>query len=157
VGIRVFDIKDIARCAGAMFFDRPDLATRYPNQLIYELKDDIFSPANEEDIYYTSAYAYYRLILHFNNNRVANSYRKYKWYLLMLIKYVAIDALKGKKQTQTAICAQIKKLMQSNDEENIKLLESCTRVLESLEPISNDRMKRHGLVGDVKAKYHTTP
>jgi hypothetical protein len=31
--IRVFDIKEIARCVGAMFLDKPDIASRYPNRL----------------------------------------------------------------------------------------------------------------------------
>ncbi len=39
--IRVFDIQDIARCVAAMFLDKPEVASRYPNRLTGEMRAGI--------------------------------------------------------------------------------------------------------------------
>ena len=41
--IRVFDIKEIGRCVAAMFLDKPDIASRYPNRLTGEMRDSVFN------------------------------------------------------------------------------------------------------------------
>ncbi len=52
--IRVFDIKEIARCVAAMFLDKPDIASRYPNRLTGELRESIFSKDYSEEVYHVS-------------------------------------------------------------------------------------------------------
>ena len=59
--IRVFDIKEIARCVGAMFLDKPDIASRYPNRLTSELRSLVFDPSYQEEVYHAAAYTVYRL------------------------------------------------------------------------------------------------
>jgi AIPR protein len=68
--IRVFDIKEIARCVGAMFLDKPDIASRYPNRLTSELRSLVFDPNYQEEIYHTAAYTLYRLKILIRNNRI---------------------------------------------------------------------------------------
>lgn len=76
--MRVFDIKELARCVGSMLFDLPHLATRYPNHLTTELKNSVFNIYNKEEIFYTAAFVLYRLQCHFGNRRVSPLYRKYR-------------------------------------------------------------------------------
>lgn len=85
--IRIHDIRTVARCTGAMFFDRPELATRYPSQLTTELCDTVFGRKSQEEVFYCSAYTFYRLRLLIANNRIAQKFSKIKWFLLMAIKY----------------------------------------------------------------------
>lgn len=48
--LRVFGISDIARSVGSMFFDRPELASRYPNRLTGEMRNTVFKREYVEDI-----------------------------------------------------------------------------------------------------------
>jgi hypothetical protein len=85
--IRVFDIKEIARCVAAMFLDRPDMASRYPNRLTSDLRSLVFDPTYNEEVYYISAYTLYKLKLLLGNNRIERRYSKLRWHIIMAIKY----------------------------------------------------------------------
>lgn len=141
--MRVFDIREIARCAGAMFFDRPELASRYPNRLTGELQDTVFQRENIEDIYYTAAFASYRLRLHFSNKRIEPKFGKLKWHLLMAIKY----PIAGEGPTATTsnkvkkLCSEIDKFMSDGSEENVQILNSLAHLFEPVEEITRDRLK----------------
>jgi hypothetical protein len=88
---RIFDLKLIARCVGSMFLEKPDLASRYPNQMIDEFSGKIFDNSNKEIIYYTAALAYYRLHLLRSNARIPYNYSKYRWHMLTILKYIIND------------------------------------------------------------------
>lgn len=150
--IRVFDIREIARCVGAMFFDRPDLATRYPNQLTTELKSLVFNPNNREEIYYAAAFTLYRLLLHIGNNRIPYKYRRFKWYILMLIKFEVADGTIPRTDSSKieALCEKIISVIDNNDERNVDRILKCCDVLDGLGEVSNDRMKRQALVDEAK-------
>lgn len=150
--IRVFDIREIARCVGAMFFDKPDLATRYPNQLTSELKSLVFNPNNREEIYYTSAFALYRLLLHMGNNRIPYKFRKFKWYILMLLKYevCGMDIPRTDSKTIEEVCQKIISVINNNNEINVAKVQKCCDILERFGRVSNDRMKRQAFVEEVK-------
>jgi len=59
--IRIFDIKEIARCVAAMFLDKPEIASRYPNRLTGELKASVFDRTYVEEVYHVAAYTLYRV------------------------------------------------------------------------------------------------
>src|SRR5690606_32094759 len=84
--IRVFDIKELSRCVAAMFLDKPEIASRYPNRLTGELRSSVFNRAYREEIYYVGAYALYRLKLLLSNSKM-QKYSKLRWHILMAIKY----------------------------------------------------------------------
>ena len=75
--VRIFDIRELARCVGAMFFDRPELAARYPNQLTSELRQVVFDEQNKEEIFYivrlTAIIGY---VCTLGNNRIARKLAK---------------------------------------------------------------------------------
>jgi hypothetical protein len=150
--IRVFDIREIARCVGAMFFDRPDLATRYPNQLTAELKSLVFNPNNREEIYYTAAFALYRLLLHIGNNRIPYKYRRFKWYLLMLLKYEVGGAKIPRTDSSKieTLCERIISVVDNNEDKNVARILKCCEAIKDLGEVSNDRMKRQTLVEEAK-------
>lgn len=80
--VRVFDIRETARCFAAISMMRPDIASRYPNRLTSELLNDVFKPNIPEEIYYTGCYAHYRLKLLISNKKFDGRYSKLRWHIL---------------------------------------------------------------------------
>jgi hypothetical protein len=152
--IRVFDIREVARCAGAMFFDRADLASRYPNRLTGELSSLVFKTENIEDIYYTAAFCLYRLKLHFSNSRMDKKFVKFKWHLLMMIKYFVIgaDIKNVTSQKIRSQCNEIYEFMNGGDQVTIEKLRTLCDVLEPIADVTRDRLKGQSYVQEVKAR-----
>lgn len=80
--IRIFDIRETARCFAAVSLMRPDLASRYPNRLTSDLLNDVFKANVSEEIYYTSCYANYRLKSLISNKRFDGRYSKLRWHIM---------------------------------------------------------------------------
>ncbi|MPR12025.1 AIPR family protein [Microvirga tunisiensis] len=150
--IRVFTISEIARCVGAMFLDKPDIASRYPNRLTGELRDTVFKRENIEDIYYTAAYASYRLQLYLSNGRIDPKYSKLRWHILMAIKYFVA----GEKTPQTnsqkvrKICEEIDQFMSNSEEEGLERLRTLCTKISSVQDITRDKLKVQGFVQEIK-------
>ena len=122
--IRIFDIKDLARAAGSMFFDRPELATRYPNQLTSELREIVFSRKNDEEIFYTAAFALYRLKLNMGNKKIAANYSKYAWFMLMGCKCAIAgnQVFPNDNKKVKTLCRKIYEFSKRSDEDAIRFL-----------------------------------
>jgi hypothetical protein len=147
--IRVFDIKQIARCAGAMFLDKPDLASRYPTRLTGELRDIVFKKENKEDIYYTAANALYRLNLHFSNNRIDTKYGKLKWHILMAVRYfLSAEQYKLSSTKIQGECETIDAFM--NGEESAGKLRKLCEALSSTADVTRDRLKGQPFVQEIR-------
>lgn len=80
--VRVFDVRETARCFAAADLMRPDIASRYPNRLTSELLSDVYDPRNNEEAYYVSCYSLYRLKLLISNKRLDPKYSKLRWHIL---------------------------------------------------------------------------
>lgn len=150
--IRIFDIKEIARCCGAMFFDRPDLSSRYPNQLVEDLRGAVFSASNKEEIFYASAFAHYRLKLHLSNNRIDPIFNQLRWYGLMAVKYYICgsklpDVRSSKIESK---CDQIIDFCAANDSAALARWEVIANVLKKLGPFDRDRIRAARFVQEVR-------
>ena len=152
--IRVFDIKEIARCAAAMFLDKPDIASRYPNRLTGELRETVFNKNYSEEVYHVSAYALYRIKLPLSNGKIDPKYSKLRWHIIMAIKYHVlgddIPQLNSKKIT--ASCAAIERFMSGNDEATITQLKDLCGAIVDINDITRDKMKTPTFSQDVKNK-----
>ncbi len=80
--VRVFDVRETARCYAAITMMRPDLASRYPNRLTGELLNDVFKPGSPEETYYTACFAHYRLKMLISNKKFDGRYSKLRWHLM---------------------------------------------------------------------------
>ncbi|WP_347270130.1 AIPR family protein [Rhizorhabdus histidinilytica] len=80
--VRIFDIREAARCYAAVAMMRPDLASRYPNRLTGDLLNDVYKPNYQEEIYYTSCYTHYRLKMLLSNKKFDGRYSKLRWHLM---------------------------------------------------------------------------
>lgn len=152
--IRVFDIKEIARCVAAMFLDKPDVASRYPNRLTGELRADVFSADHQEEIYYVSAFSLYRLKLLLSNNKIDRRYGKVRWHVIMAIRYFicgeSIPPLSSRKVD--ASCKKIEEFISKNDDATISKIRHICESIVDIDNISRDRIKSRPLVEEVKQK-----
>jgi hypothetical protein len=80
--VRIFDVRESARCYSAAVMMRPDYASRYPNRLTGDLLNDVFKPGASEEAYYTSCYAHYRLKMLISNKKFDGRYSKLRWHIL---------------------------------------------------------------------------
>ena len=90
--VRIVSISTQIKAAAAMFFDKPHLASRYYGRLL-KYVDGIFSEKHRQLPYYTCAYLLYKIEYLFRNKMLPAQYRKFRYHILMLIKY---DFAEGK-------------------------------------------------------------
>jgi hypothetical protein len=76
-----------------MFFNRPDLAMRYPNQMFDELREQLFDEKIKEIVYYTACLGLYRISLMISSGKLPSNFRRLKWHLLLASRV----AVAGKK------------------------------------------------------------
>lgn len=89
--VRIFDVREMARCYAAVAMMRPDLSSRYPNRLTGELLNDVFAQGSQEEDYYTACYSHYRLRMLTSNKRFDGRYSKLRWHIMTAAsKYCAI-------------------------------------------------------------------
>ncbi|MDX7613291.1 AIPR family protein [Aeromonas hydrophila] len=80
--VRIFDVRETARCYSAMFMMRPDISSRYPNRLTGELLNEVFDSKVQEEDYYTACYVSYRFRMHLSNRRFEGKYSKLRWHVM---------------------------------------------------------------------------
>ncbi|ELW9768510.1 AIPR family protein, partial [Pseudomonas aeruginosa] len=80
--VRIFDVRETARCYAALVMMRPDLSSRYPNRLTGELLSDVFAQGAPEEDYYTACYSHYRLKMLTSNKRFDGRYSKLRWHII---------------------------------------------------------------------------
>jgi len=151
--IRIFDVKQLARCVGAMFLDRPDLASRYPNRLTGEMQEAVFSPDYPEDLFHTAAAAYYRVFLLFSNQRIDPRFSNLKWHLLMAIKvYVSDGNIMLADRKVKKLCNSIQTLVSSPAQEDVELLNKLCAIISDGEKLDRDQLRNQSLLNEMKAR-----
>ena len=90
--VRIVSISTQIKAVAAMFFDNPHLASRYYGKLIKSI-NGMFLLEHKMIPYYTCTYLLYRLEYLFRNKMLPAQYRKYRFHILMWMKY---DFGKGK-------------------------------------------------------------
>ncbi|MCD7717394.1 MAG: AIPR family protein [Lachnospiraceae bacterium] len=84
--VRIVSIGTQIKAVASMFYDKPHLASRYYGRLLKSI-DGIFNDNHKYLPYYTSAFVLYRLEYLFRNKALPTQYRKFKFFILMMIKY----------------------------------------------------------------------
>ncbi|SHO66572.1 AIPR protein [Pseudoxanthobacter soli DSM 19599] len=152
--IRVFDIKEIARCVAAMFLDKPDIASRYPNRLTSEMRAQVFDPTYQEEVYHAAAYTLYRLKILMSNNRIEQRYSKLRWHMIMAIKYYicgnVMPNMSSRKIKEK--CEEIEAFMGKGDDGTINAIRDLCASIVDIDDITRDKLKGSSLAQDVKAK-----
>lgn len=151
---RSFNIDRLARAYAAMFMDIPHFASRYPTQLIKEKANELYQSEHREIAYYTAALALYRLELALGNNYIDRKFQKYKWHLLMIIKYqsagLSMPSLGMKKLDN--YCKKILESLASGGKGSVPIFLEAAKLIESLDDASRDRLKRQAYTTEILNK-----
>lgn len=86
---KILSITETARALGALFLNKPDLASRYPNKFIAEMAEELFSENNKEEAFYVSALVNYKLKPFYQKNKILNEFAFYKWHIITIFGYLA--------------------------------------------------------------------
>lgn len=81
---RIVPISIQIKSIASMFYDKPQLASRYYGNLLRTI--DVFNDEHKPIVYYTSAYTLYKLEYLFRNKTLQSKYRKFKYHFLMMIR-----------------------------------------------------------------------
>lgn len=84
--VRIVSISTQIKTVASMFYDKPHLASRYYGRLLSSI-DGVFNDDHQPMPYYTSAFTLYRLEYLFRNKSIPVQYRKFKYFILMMMKY----------------------------------------------------------------------
>jgi hypothetical protein len=161
---RIFDIKEASRAVASMFLERPDLATRYPTQMIEDLlHEQLFNDQNREVAFYAASLAIYRIKLLIGNKKIPYNFGKYKWHMLMCLKYV-ITGKSGPKLTSKkmeSFCEQIINVCKYLNDENLNYFKKVENIIKQSEKassdgvVSTDRLKRQAYTDELKKIIHS--
>lgn len=151
--IRVFDIKELARCVAAMFLDKPEIASRYPNRLTGEMRSLVFNKTYREEAYHVAAYALYRLKLLLSNHKM-QKFSKLRWHILLALKYYVCGSELPQLSSAKIVaqCREIEKFMSRNDEEAVNEIKLLCASIVNIDDITRDKLKGSALVQEVKTK-----
>ena len=83
---RIITVSMQIKSVAAMFFDKPNLSSRYYGTLLKET-DGLFADGNSYIVYYTSAFLLFKLDNLFKLHLIPPEYKKYRYHMLMQIKY----------------------------------------------------------------------
>ena len=84
--VRIVSIGTQIKSVASMFYDKPHLASRFYGKVLNSVKD-MFNEEHQLLPYYTCAYTLYRLEYLFRNKLLSLQYRKFKYHILMMLKY----------------------------------------------------------------------
>lgn len=154
--VRIVSIAIQIKSVASMFYDKPHLASRYYGKLLSSI-DGIFSDDHQLLPYYTCAFTLYRLEYLFRNKTLPSQYRKFKYYILMMLKYsLAEDKIpEMNAHKMNKLCEVILKV--AND--NVKLAEEVNKVTPLIDKYvdditSNESTKSASLVDSLKSEFH---
>lgn len=117
--VRIVTISTQLRCFCAMFLEVPHLASRYYGRLFKDYSEKAFDKNNELMLYYASAFALYKLEFFIRNRTIDKKYRKYKYHILMLLRYhIAGEKLPrfSSNKRVNEYCDKINKVMWNNND-----------------------------------------
>ncbi|MEB3277523.1 MAG: AIPR family protein [Lyngbya sp.] len=154
---RIFDIKEASIAAASMFLERPELAVRYPTQMVEELNEELFNDSNKEVIFYTASLALYRIKLLIGNKKISSDFSKYKWHMLMCLKYI-ITGEKGPNLTSTKMekfCQKIINICKNMNDKNLDKFKKVENLIKHTGDVSRDRLKGKPYTEELKKLIHS--
>ena len=149
--VRVFSVHTAAKCVAAMFFNRPELAYRYPKQMYQLIGEKMFYEGNKEIIFYCSSLALYRLHLLVSNGTIPQNMRKFKWHILSLIRVI----IAGEKMPDInskkidPYCQKIVDALSKHGSSAVTPFKKAAGIIESMGDISSDRLKRQAVLEEM--------
>ena len=153
---KIVDKTQQIKTMASMFFDKPDLATRFFGTLFREFKDKLFADDHNMEPYYVSAFALYKLEQMILKGKIDRKYNKIKFYILMMLRYEVAPTSCPYFNSKAVIEYSENILSILNDESKLTIkIQSVISKLDSLALDLTDRelSKSKKLVNDCLAFY----
>jgi len=152
--IRIYSLHNAAKCVTAMYCGRPELAFRYPKQMYEELGNVIFAENVKEIAFYSACLTMHRFNLLVSNSTIPQNMKRFKWHVLFLTKIILSGNknlnLSSKELSQEA--TKVIGIMEKHGSEAIDIFQKATEICQSLGEVTNDRLKRQAILGEMLAK-----
>lgn len=146
--VRIVTFSQQLKAVASMFLDKPHISSEYYGKLIDNV-DGLFDLNHKHIVYYTSAYVLNRLEFMFRNKQLDYSYRKYRYHVLVVIKFIMMKKLRVRKfpnfnsRNIEKFCDEILKIFYDNNK-MISFTEDALKIIEEVIVKSDDpqRMKK---------------
>ena len=152
--VRIVTLPLQLKSFASMFMDKPHISSRYFGRLIKDA-EGVFQENHKLLPYYTSAFALYKLEYLFRNKQFDLKYRKYRYHILMIMKYRCLNG----KNTPPLNSNDIEKLCESINEVMYdhqrfsSLVAECLQVLDKavMDMTNTDNPRQIAIVEDLKS------
>lgn len=134
--VRVVSIQYQIKAFSSMFLDKPHLASRYYGTLLKE-SANIFDDNHKCLPYFASAYLLYRIEYLIRNKQISQELNKYRYHLLMVIKYLVLNP-KPQPQLNSNDIEKTCTTILDIAHDPVKLLDYVTRARVIMDPIIQD-------------------
>lgn len=138
--VRIVAVTQQLKSFTAMFLEQPNLAKGRFEDLIKKISGKYFLESHRHIVYYTSAFALYKLEYFFRNRRIDSKYRKFGFHLLMLLKYLINTNEKVPHLNSPKIedyCQNMIHLL--NSQQALPYFKEATRLIEQAVPDLHDK------------------
>jgi hypothetical protein len=148
---RVFPLRDVYRASAAFWFDRPDLAGRYTNEIYKELPI-LLEERSREIVYFTATLALYKFsLLTAGGRKMSKDLAKARWHLLMCIKYFVTDSLTVPNVNHKSADDYCEKILSALKEDNgYAIFTKAANTIVSLGDYSRDRIRTKVYIEQLK-------
>lgn len=150
--VRIVSIDKQIKSVASMFYDKPHIASRYYGTLLKDTSIKAFDNQHKLLPYYTAAYTLYKLEYLFRNKIVPSLYRKFRFHILMMLKYrlVGSNVPQMNENRMDKICKTI--LDTVNDENKFRAVvkEMTSLINDKCDINSTEITKQGSLVEDLK-------
>ncbi len=136
---RIIDKTTQIKAIASLYYDKPDMATRYFGTLFSEFGDKLFIDNHEMFPYYVASYSIFKIESLFKNKRIDKKYKKIKYHLLTMVRH-EIDnskcpSFESKKSTK--YCQKIYDILK-DEKKIIENIKNVTKKIDSLKYDLND-------------------
>jgi len=144
---KIVNIPFQIKATSAMFLDLPDAVSGQYGKVEQKTRGKLFNNTTLLNSYYVSGLTWYRVEAYIRNNEEGKKYRRARWHIMMIIKYLVADSqdIEPIIDKKTELLAEkIEKIM-LDDSESTRLLEKSIEILkgflvsEGIKDISEDR------------------
>lgn len=141
---RVVTIPDLARTFGAVFLEEPHTVASAPNQAFAVFHDRLFRDTDSPLMYYTAAFAHYRMFLLKVQSRLKIPHHRLYWHVLTAARRIAAGKLpvgQGRKKQDKHCELFLARLWDAADA--LALFEEAYKAItENTAHIDRDRLRR---------------
>ena len=153
VKVKIVSVLTSLRCYSSMFLGIPHIASRWIGRLYKNYSSSVFNEKNSLKAFYTSSFALYKYLFFVRNNVIDKTCRKFKYHILMMIRFYLIDINNIKKdKSKSEInkeCEIINKVLWRKDEcKNVML--KMVEIIKEVAKEDNKDITGSGLTSNKK-------